>query len=251
MKVEISNIPISDYSDVEILQSIEKSICERSKFSLCYVNVHTINVAQKTQDFFSTISQFTIIYPDGVGIYLASKFLCFNASSFFLGKNVTEFYHKLLELSEKKRWSIFILGEVEQILSSFQNIIQKQYPHSTIVGFHHGFFQEDETPSILSSINQSKADILFMAMGTPKQELWFTENKKEIKIPVTCCVGGFISFVSGAKKRAPLWMRTIGLEWFYRLLQEPKRLWKRYIIGIPLFVYYILRQKITMWRSNL
>ena len=121
--------------------------------------------------------------------------------------------------------------------------MRERFPALAIVGFHDGFFKPEETERILEEINNSNADILLVAFGTPKQELWLAEHHDKLKPCVRLGVGGLFDFYSGRMPRAPIWMREIGMEWSWRLLQEPGRMWRRYLIGNPLFLYRVWLQK--------
>ena len=112
-----------------------------------------------------------------------------------------------------------------------------------IAGYHHGYFSEEEKNSIFKKIEESGASLLLVAFGAPKQDIWIQKNIASMKLKVAMGVGGLFDFYSGNIPRAPLWMREMGLEWLYRLYQEPWRLWKRYVIGNPIFIYRVLKEK--------
>ena len=117
------------------------------------------------------------------------------------------------------------------------------FPGLVIAGTHHGFVDlGDET--VISAINASNADILLIGMGTPKQDTWLWKNYHELRVPVMMTVGAGIGFMSGEKIRAPKGLRQVHLEWLFRFTQEPQRLWRRYFLGIPKFIFYIFLQKV-------
>jgi N-acetylglucosaminyldiphosphoundecaprenol N-acetyl-beta-D-mannosaminyltransferase len=120
--------------------------------------------------------------------------------------------------------------------------MQARYPELIIAGTRDGYFDAAEEAEVIESINASGADILLVAFGAPRQDVWLKAHKQALRVPVRMGVGGLFDFYSGRIPRAPVWMREMGLEWTYRLLQEPGRMWRRYIIGNPLFLYRVWRQ---------
>jgi len=167
-------------------------------------------------------------------------------AGFFLGKNIKEKITgwDLLELicaNLGMESNCFILGATQEVVKISTNKLEQFYPDVRIVGFHHGYFEKNEDGEIVTMINSANTDILIVAMGSPRQELWVDENKKFLKTKIIICVGGIIDLLAGKAKRAPVWMQGIGLEWFWRLIKEPKRLWKRYLIDDMKFFYLLLK----------
>jgi N-acetylglucosaminyldiphosphoundecaprenol N-acetyl-beta-D-mannosaminyltransferase len=120
--------------------------------------------------------------------------------------------------------------------------MRAKYPRLEIAGMHHGYFDSRHTSTIVNDINTSGAHILLVAMGAPRQDLWLAALREELRVPILMGVGGLFDFYSGNIRRAPMWMREIGLEWVWRLLQEPERMWRRYLIGNPLFLYRVWKE---------
>jgi N-acetylglucosaminyldiphosphoundecaprenol N-acetyl-beta-D-mannosaminyltransferase len=118
----------------------------------------------------------------------------------------------------------------------------ERYPQLKIAGARDGYFSPEEEEGVVDAINGSGARILLVAFGAPRQELWLARWRDRLLAPVSMGVGGLFDFYSGRIPRAPLWMREMGLEWVYRLMQEPGRMWRRYVIGNPLFLYRVRQQ---------
>jgi len=144
-------------------------------------------------------------------------------------------------LAQEHRFRVFFLGTKEVIIERAVARLQDLYSHLSVAGYHHGFFDDDE--AVVSIINHSYADILIIGMGMPLQERWILENHQQLDVQVILNAGSCFDFVAGSKRRCPRWMADHGMEWVFRLFQEPRRLWKRYLIGIPLFVFRVLRQR--------
>jgi N-acetylglucosaminyldiphosphoundecaprenol N-acetyl-beta-D-mannosaminyltransferase len=131
------------------------------------------------------------------------------------------------------------------VAESVTQWIATQYPGVTVSGCHHGYFRPEEEPEVIQNIAESGADILLVAMGVPQQDKWIDGHLHELGVKVAMGVGGLFDFYSGRILRAPLWVREIGMEWFYRFLQEPGRMWKRYFLGNGVFLFHVLRERIT------
>lgn len=240
--LNITEIKFANLRLLEIIDVIKQNIKNNQKLLISSPNVHICNYARKNSEFAKLINNFSLIHPDGVGVFLASRFL-YGKRGLKERMTGTDLYLKLF--TDYYNLKYFLIGGVEDC----QKRIEKRFESLTnsnrinIVG---SVFKLNNTVSDIELINKSGAEILMVALGTPHQEEWIFKNKDKINAPVIIAVGSGLDFLAGVKKRAPLWMRNIGLEWFYRLFQEPKRLWKRYILGIPVFIYYILKQKVNL-----
>src|SRR5215469_3799949 len=149
---------------------------------------------------------------------------------------------KLLPWLDKELFSVYFLGARPEVLQLLKARVQAQYPNLVIAGMHSGYFEPSQETEIVDSINESGAALLFVAMGSPRQEYWIERNRKHLKVKVAMGVGGSFDVVAGVKKDAPDWVRHGG-EWLYRLLQDPGNLWKRYLKTNPWFVYRVLRER--------
>jgi N-acetylglucosaminyldiphosphoundecaprenol N-acetyl-beta-D-mannosaminyltransferase len=197
-----------------------------------------IMLALENQLFMNTMRQAELVVPDGEGIVWAAKFLKSPVSHRVAGYDLL---HELLKLSQLKKWKVYLLGASEDVVYRAVQHIQMKYPTCEIVGFHHGYFSDDQDHIIIETIKKANPDILFVARSLDKQELWISKNKLHLQIPVMIGVGGSFDVLSGKLKRAPKFFRILKLEWFFRLLQEPKR-YKR-MFALPKFVYKIFKEK--------
>ena len=240
--ITIGTIQFSSLSEDEIIEFVDYTIQNKEKATIAHANAHFVVESEKNRDFRENINVYTLIQPDGVGVYYASKILTHNLESFKLVQNGTDFYYRLLDYSDKHGRNIYLLGSTDDVLEAAKQYIKIHFPNIKIVGIHNGYFNSLDT-AIVENINSSNADILLIGMGVPRQELWLQGHVKELSVPVSITVGAGIEFISQRKRRAPSNMRKFGLEWFFRLLQEPGRLWKRYVIGIPYFIFIVFKQK--------
>lgn len=202
--------------------------------------IHTINaysyvLAERIPAFKTALQKADILLADGFPIVFAAKILQKRDIKKLAGADL--FFYLLTEM-EKRKGRIFFLGSSKTTLSVIKNKIAKDYPNSIVNTFSPAFkpfFSDEESEKMLSSINTFVPDIVFVGMTAPKQEMWVEANKNRINARVVCSIGAVFDFYAGTIKRAPKWMILLKLEWFYRLINEPKRMWKRYLIYSPLF----------------
>ena len=162
----------------------------------------------------------------------------FGTKGFSNRQSGSDFYEILIKFCIKHQLKLFIFGDKDETLEN----IKTSYPELELVGLQNGFSFEND--KILIEINKSNPDILIVGLGTPKQEEWIIQNKQLLKVNIIIAVGDGIKVFAGTKRRGPKWIQKIGLEWLIRLLFEPKRLWKRYIMGIPLFIFRVIKFKL-------
>jgi N-acetylglucosaminyldiphosphoundecaprenol N-acetyl-beta-D-mannosaminyltransferase len=151
-------------------------------------------------------------------------------------------FPRLCHFLNKLNKRIFLLGGSPGVADKTAVWIHDHAPGLCVVGAMHGFFNPEHEARICQKIKNSGADILLVAMGAPRQEIWISRNLSRCGVKIAMGVGGLFDFYSGRIPRAPSWMREIGLEWVFRLYQEPGRLWKRYLIGNFVFLYHVFRQ---------
>lgn len=180
------------------------------------------------------------VFADGSGIRIAS--ICKGISPKD-NLNGTDMFPRLCEQAAHAGLSIFLLGADEGVAATAAQNMQGKYPKLIIAGTHHGFISDPDTEhKVIEDINNSGASILLVAMGAPKQQLWLAKNKHLLNVGVGIGVGGLFDFYAEKVQRAPLWVRQMGMEWICRLNEEPKRMWKRYILGNPLFLYRVFKE---------
>ena len=143
-----------------------------------------------------------------------------------------------------------MLGAKPNIIEKCVQEVKSRFPNLKISGYHSGYYTENEFPFLLGNIANTKSDILLVAMGSPIQETFIENYADRLNVKVSLAVGGLFDFISGDKKRAPLWLRKIGLEWIYRFFQDPKAKWNRIFIEIPKFLLLIMADRISMFFSS-
>lgn len=240
-KVNILNTTIDNVSITETLRIISKSIETNRQIHHVVVNAGKIVDMQTDLQLRKSVNESDLINADGQAVVWASR---------FLGKPLKErvagidLMINLIELAHEKNYKIFFFGAKEDVVKKVVDIYSNQYSPNIIAGYRNGYFKKDEEQQIAKQISDSGANILFVAISSPTKENFLYENKELLrKVNFVMGVGGSFDVVSGKVKRAPLWMQNSGLEWFYRFIQEPKRMWKRYLVGNSKFIGLVLNEK--------
>ena len=217
----------------DALDFIDLAIQANSKKNFCaFVNADCLNIAYHNREYAETLNSADQVWPDGIGVALAARHVGTPVSE---NVNGTDMFPLLCQ----RAYRIFLLGGRPGVAEQACLCAIKQFPKACIVGTQHGYFASEEA-EVIAKINATTPDILLVGFGVPKQEFWIRDNFKQLNCPVTIGVGGLFDFVSGRIKRAPFWLRSLKLEWLYRLYQEPIRLFRRYVIGNPLFLGRVL-----------
>jgi N-acetylglucosaminyldiphosphoundecaprenol N-acetyl-beta-D-mannosaminyltransferase len=236
LDIHFDNISIKDAVDL-----IFTATQSKTQKLISFINAHCLNIATQDEEYRHILQKNNHIFPDGSGVNLACKMI---GHEVLENVNGTDMLPLICQRATVEKKSIFLLGAEEKVALEMKIKLQSQFPNLKISGEHHGFFDfEQESDGIIKTINDSQTDILLIGFGTPIQEKWMAKNAAKINSKVLIGVGGLFDFYSGRKPRAPLFLRKHGLEWCYRFYLEPQRLFKRYIIGNPLFIWRVLKWK--------
>lgn len=235
----ILGIRVASVAWREATAVLDRLIAERRFTKVGFLNAHIANLAVEDAKFAALLADFLVL-PDGVGVDMAAKILY--GEPFPANLNGTDFIPGYLAAT-KTPLTVGLIGakpsNVEGALRSFTS----QAPQHRFVLINDGFFKPADEPRILERIRTLRPDILLVAMGVPRQEIWISENMTEAHCTLPIAVGALFDFMSGAVPRAPLMMRKMKLEWVFRLVIEPSRLWRRYVVGNPVFLLRVLRAR--------
>jgi len=241
--IDIGTVSVIYQQYVRTLELIHTALQHNTRpLSIGYANQHTIVLSSKNKKFDEVLRKHFFVLADGIGVHWAANFLEHFPRKQYKLQNATDLNHKILEFAHLHSKKVFILGSNNISLKKFAKNIHAQFPKIHMVGLCEGY-ANIHSMDLIKRINTSKPDLLLVGLGQPAQELWYSQYHQELSVPATIMVGGFIDFFSGYKRRAPKLFRLLGFEWFFRLLQEPRRLWKRYLVGIPQFIIIILKQR--------
>jgi N-acetylglucosaminyldiphosphoundecaprenol N-acetyl-beta-D-mannosaminyltransferase len=214
------------------------------------INAHSYNTAQHDAEFATSLLSSDILLPDGISIVWALRFMTGKKIKKIAGTDL--FLHEMSRLNEEKG-SCFFLGSSQETLSLIKARAHIEYPNINVSTYsppYKAVFTDEENLLILRAINSAKPDVLFVGMTAPKQEKWAFEHFKLIEAKHVCTIGAVFDFFAGTVPRAPGWMISLGLEWLYRLLCEPARMWRRYLIGNCKFVGEFIVEYFSSLRSD-
>ena len=226
-------VPIDNVTMDGALATLDRLVSQRSGF-VAFVNAHCMNITCRDEHYREILNHADAVWPDGSGLKLAGKIRGFDIPDNVNGTD-------MFPLICAKPYRIYMLGAAEGVAERAMRNAEKNFPAAHFVGAAPGFFaDEEEERSAIERINALDPDILLVAMGVPKQEKWIARHRSQLRCGVAIAVGGLLDFVSERIPRAPLWMRKLGIEWMFRLYQEPSRLFRRYVLGNPLFVLRLI-----------
>lgn len=236
-RVEIFGVAIDNLTMEETLQKVEGFIASRRIHQHVVVNVDKLVKAQRDPVLRQIINECDLVNVDGQPVVWMARWLGRPLKERVAG---TDLMTALIERSARKNYRPYFLGATEEIVSQLVKILQTRYPELQVAGWRNGYWTPAEEPDVVRQIQRSKADILFVAISSPKKEIFLGRWKREMNVPFMMGVGGSFDVAAGLVNRAPLWMQRAGLEWAYRLWQEPARMWRRYLVDdiaiVPLFL---------------
>lgn len=236
----IFGIPIDLGAPPELLSTLSGWAGEERARRVMYVNAHVVNQSRAQPDLFRALRRADLIYCDGYGVRLAARALDLPVPHRMTG---ADWIWGLAALCEAAGQKIYLLGSDPPFAQQAAARLAREFPRLDVVGAHHGYFElgSPHNERVLEDIRAGRPDIVLVGMGTPKQELWVDRYAEELGGAVVWTVGALFDYVSGRVPRAPRALADNGLEWIFRLAVEPRRMWRRYLIGNPLFLGRVLR----------
>lgn len=235
----ILGVPIDTYQQEELILKIEKNFCSANVKTIFAVNPEKIMRAQRDEELFSALKEADFLVPDGIGTVIGLRLIYGERISRLTGIGLMR---RLLDLADKKKYKVFIFGSKHNVNKIASSNIQNRHPCLDLVGTQHGYLPKEENEVLIEKINSSGTDILFVGLGSPKQEKWIYRYKKFLKVKICMGIGGSLDVIAKIIPGAPLWLQNIGLEWLYRLMKEPSR-FKRQMV-LPRFTFEVLKEKI-------
>ena len=240
-RINILNCPIDKLTMDETLRLIDDSIVNETHLHHVVVNAAKMVHMEKDKELYDSVVNSDIINADGQAVVWASRFLGQPLPERVAGIDLMQ---NLVKLSDEKNYKIFFFGAKEEVVREVVTRYSEQYSENIIAGYRNGYFNKNEEEDIAKQIAESGAHILFVAISSPTKEIFLNKYKHIIKTPFIMGVGGSFDVVSGKIERAPVWMQKYGLEWFYRFLQEPRRMWKRYLYTNSMFLWLVFKEKL-------
>ena len=243
-KVNILGIQISSISNDNLLAAFTQHILHKQKKQVCITPVNSVMAAVKSEQVKNIYNNANYVLCDGVPLKWAASFLNTPILERITGLDLLP---NLVTLCAKNDFSIFLLGASPGVGDKLKDIILNKFPQAKVVGVYvppfMAVFTDEQNDKMISAVNAASPDVLLVSLTAPKQDIWIAENKHALNATLMVGIGGAFEVMTGLAKRAPKWVQKAGLEWLYRFIQEPKRLFRRYFIEAPLFIPLIMRQK--------
>ena len=243
-KIQILGVYVDTLTRNQVHQEIDSIIHQNEKALILNVNVNCLNLATSHPSLRNFLNSARIVFCDGAGVILGARLL-----NYSIPDRITyaEWIWQLAAIAEARHYSLFLLGDTQEVVKRTRQELTARFPELNVVGFHHGFFDKTigsiENEEVINQINKAQPNILLGGFGMPLQERWLMENWGKIDANIALTGGAVFKYASGELRRAPRWMTDHGLEWLGRLIIEPRRLWKRYLVGNPIFFWHILQQR--------
>lgn len=236
-EISVLGVKVKDITVSETAELIEKFVLERDKPHLIVtLGTEMVMASQKDSDIRDLINSASLVCADGAGVVWGARRAGLKLREKAAGVEILE---EVVKRSSESKLRIFLLGAKPGTAEKTAENLKNKYPNCNIVGTYHGYFKDDSEP--IKIIKEAKPDVIFTALGFPKQEKWYLSHAQELDIPVGMGVGGSFDVLSGKIERAPMWMRKLSLEWLYRLIKEPSRFGR--MMSIPKFILAVLFSK--------
>lgn len=238
--IEVLGVPVAKLLPKDALIQIERIYSQDGSHLIAYANAHTLNLATSDPSYRDLLRSAAIVLNDGAGIAIGARV---NGDRFPANLNGSDLNPLILGLAGKNGWPVFLLGAKPGVAERAGAAMKERYPALVIAGTRDGYWPPGADDQIVAEIRSSGASLVMAALGNPLQERWLADHLAATGARLGVGVGAFFDFAAGEVARAPAWMNRMGIEWVFRLLQEPKRLWRRYVVGNPLFLARVLRSR--------
>ena len=249
-RVLVAGVYVNNLSEDEALARIDELVAGGGSHYMAVVNAAKVVAARQDERLRERLHKAAIVTADGMSVVWASRLL-----GKPLKQRVTgiDMFERLVGHSARRGLSVYFLGARDASVRGVVRYFMSRFPDLRVAGYRNGYFdqsesEKSESEKVADEIRQSRADLLFVAMGSPAQENWIERHLEATGARFALGVGGSFDHLSGLQRRAPAWMQRSGLEWLHRLAREPRRLWRRYLIGNTLFVWLVVKQMLSRER---
>ena len=242
-RVRIGKVLVDRISLDDMLGVMAAALESGTRKTILNANAYAVTVAEKNPAFASALDKADVVFCDGFGVYVAARVMGAPVRERFTYGDITE---KIARVCHSKGGSLFLLGAKEGVGDRAARNLEAAIPGLRILS-HHGYFEKNDRSSreVIDMINRSGASVLFVGFGMPLQELWITSYRDQLRPLVVFSVGAAIDYAAGNVARGPRILTQHGFEWLARLIIEPRRLWRRYLLGLPEFALLVARQRLS------
>lgn len=245
-RVRIGDVAFDNVTMPEAVAQLRDMLDGQVPCQVSFVNPACVNIAARDRGYRRALARAALVLPDGIGTKIASDLL---GTPLRQNVNGTDLFPRLCDMLDARGASLFLLGGQDGVPQAVAHAVQTRWPNLRVAGLRHGFFTPAEEGDVVRQVRDSGADVLLVARGVPMQDLFIDRHLPFFGVKFAMGVGGLFDFVSGRINRAPRWMRDCGLEWVYRLMQEPGRMWQRYLVGNITFLGRVTLQRLG-WRRG-
>lgn len=242
-RVTVAGCPVDSLTFAETLAEIERLIATREPVQHCVVNASKAVMMHEDADLRRIVSSCALINADGQSVVWAARLLGHPVPERVAG---IDLFLALLGRAEQRGYPVYFLGATQEVLDATVARARREHPGLRISGAQNGYWPAECAEDVIAAIRAAEPAIMFVGMPSPRKEYWLAENVSALRVPFSMGVGGSFDVYAGVVSRAPHWMQRVGLEWAYRFAQEPRRMWKRYLVGNVKFVRLVLEA----WRAE-
>jgi N-acetylglucosaminyldiphosphoundecaprenol N-acetyl-beta-D-mannosaminyltransferase len=230
-----------------ILEQVQGWLAGAGQRTILYANAHCLNAAWDDVQLRLALNRADLVYADGVSVVWASRLL---GGCRLVKMTGADWIWPFCSWAQDHAVSFYILGGRPGVGTRARAALLQRYPDLRILGCADGYFQERGEAQVVQEINRLHPQVLFVGMGTPKQEKWLAGWRPALQVPLCWAVGALFDYVAGDERRVPVWLYALGLEWLWRLWVNPHGKWRRYLLGNPLFVWRVLKQRFQAKSRN-
>ncbi len=237
-RVYLMGAPVDCVTEQQALDLCLDAITHRQQVAIAPINAAQTILAHENREFRAALAQFDLALADGKAVAWGAKWVKRLPVPNQVG--LPPFVHRLLDAAEVQEFGVFFFGAEEKVVETTVARARRRWPRLFVAGWRNGYFKPADEPNIIAAINDSRAHILLVALPSPMKEFWILRNRRALNVSVIAGVGGLFDVMAGKVKAAPEPIRQLGLEWVFRMVQEPRRLLRRYLTTTPLFVFRLL-----------
>jgi N-acetylglucosaminyldiphosphoundecaprenol N-acetyl-beta-D-mannosaminyltransferase len=233
--INIFGVDVSALSMPETVAKVDQAIQQNQQLVHNCINANKVVLMETDPLLRESLDEADIVSADGQAVVWSSRLLGEALPERVPGIDLME---NLMELAKERQYKVYLFGAKEAVVSKVASYYNELFSAPIVVGYRNGYYTEEDEPAIIEAINKSEAQLLFVAIPSPQKELFIKKYRDQLpKVFLLMGVGGSFDVISGTVPRAPRWMQDNGLEWFYRLIQEPRKMWRRYLIGNWKYIY--------------
>lgn len=236
--LELLGVRVNIFRRKELTEVVRALLEQNRRGWISYINVHAINLANEYSWFREYLNNSLVTYCDGQGVRLGAYLVHTHLPERIV---MTDWVYDVCRLAEEGKWKMYFLGSTVQVVTKAVQTLRDRFPRLIVSGYHDGYLTSADSEEVVAEINRTKADIIVVGMGMPLQERWILDHAPGLNARLIFNAGSCFDYVAAAKRRCPKWIGDVGFEWLFRLMMEPARLWRRYLIGNPVFLYRVIR----------